>query len=86
MEEASSNEDDGERNEDLESELKQAQQQFEEEIAAQPDCLPLEGISYMPRQVNPIAFPRYGCYSDVVKNSAIPPFSRHFTISLIRFD
>jgi len=47
----------------------------DEETAAQPDCLPLEGISYMSRQVNPIAFPRYGCYSDVVKNSAIPPFS-----------
>jgi len=29
----------------------------------------------MSRQVTPIAFPRYGCYSDVVKNSAIPPFS-----------
>jgi len=46
-----------------------------DEEAAQPDCLPIEGISYMSRQVNPIAFPRYGCYSDVVKNSAIPPFS-----------
>lgn len=47
----------------------------DEETATQPDCLPLEGISYMSRQVNPIAFPRYGCYSDVVKNSTIPPFS-----------
>jgi len=46
-----------------------------DEEAAQPDCLPLDGISYMSRQVTPIAFPRYGCYSDVVKNSAIPPFS-----------
>ncbi|CAG5097270.1 Oidioi.mRNA.OKI2018_I69.XSR.g15003.t1.cds [Oikopleura dioica] len=47
----------------------------EEAGAVQSDSLPIEGISYMSRQVNPIAYPRYGCYGDVVKNSAIPPFS-----------
>jgi hypothetical protein len=33
------------------------------------------GITYINRLVQPMAFPRYGCYSDITKGSKVLPFS-----------
>lgn len=46
-----------------------------DEEPADADSLPLDGVTYVSRPINPIAYPRYGCYSDVVKGPSLAPFS-----------
>lgn len=36
-----------------------------------------DGLNYINRLVQPMAFPRYGCYSDISKGSKVLPFSRY---------